>query len=654
MASTRDIKAGDVSSSKGRDDTYKNLSDDVKSFIKSFYKHVKNHDSKEIENDYMVRFPKLTDQYFKSTRWPAVDYIAPLCNKDTIFMTLYNELYYRHLYARVTAFPDMEDAHQSYLNYCSFFEALLKPKTPVKLALPLQWLWDIIDEFIYQFQKFATYRNKLKRKPEDDAFMRLNPKTWSIHGVLNILFQLVEKSNINLQLNYYAMRRMSMHLYNGTLLRIAGDPKEVAGPFGSHDLYKMLGFFSLVGLCRVHCLLGDYFTALKMLEPVQLRQQEMYHEVPTCHITTGYYVGFAYLMLRRYQDAIRTFSHTLTYLNRVSPCLPQRSDLRDYVTKQADQMTSLLAICITINPFPIDQSLEQQLKEKFSESLNRMEGANRDEFTQCFDLGCPRFINPDSMATERTTYALDAQRHQGAIFRYELDNHRIDLLRLRSFLKLYTSLPVEKLSHFLNENEEAVHSLLMCFKHQLKNLTCTEGTCGSLEGTLQLRCYTDFYVDGDMIHIADMKADRRYSEYFMLHLEKLREVNDQLDEVEKRLCRAKVQHIRDIRDPEHPYSLEALGVVRKEDISVDDAASRVAVQFTPTIPHCSMATLIGLSIKVKLLRSLPRRFKICVTIAPGMHESELDINKQLADKERVAAAIENESVIRTLNQCIAP
>lgn len=148
----------------------------------------------------------------------------------------------------------------------------------------------------------------------------------------------------------------------------------MAGPFGSCDLYKMLGFFSLVGLCRVHCLLGDYFTALKMLEPVQLKQQEMYHEVPTCHITTGYYVGFAYLMMRRYRDAIRTFTHTLTYLNRVSPCLSQRSDLREYVTKQADQMTSLLAICITINPVPIDQSLEQHLKEKFAESLNRMEG----------------------------------------------------------------------------------------------------------------------------------------------------------------------------------------------------------------------------------------------------------------------------------------
>lgn len=45
---------------------------------------------------------------------------------------------------------------------------------------------------------------------------------------------------------------------------------------------------------------------------------------------------------------------------------------------------------------------------------------------------------------------------------------------------------------------------------------------------------------------------------------------------------------------------------------VNDAENTVGVEFTPTIPHCSMATLIGLSIKVKLLRSLPDRFKVCL------------------------------------------
>ena len=57
--------------------------------------------------------------------------------------------------------------------------------------------------------------------------------------------------------------------------------------------------------------------------------------------------------------------------------------------------------------------------------------------------------------------------------------------------------------------------------------------------------------------------------------------------------------VRDINDPEHPLTLEQLNVVTEEQISVDDPGSAVEVQFTPTIPHCSMATLIGLAIRVK-------------------------------------------------------
>jgi hypothetical protein len=65
-----------------------------------------------------------------------------------------------------------------------------------------------------------------------------------------------------------------------------------------------------------------------------------------------------------------------------------------------------------------------------------------------------------------------------------------------------------------------------------------------------------------------------------------------------------------------------------------------------------MATLIGLSIRVKLLRSLPPRFKIDVQIQPGTHASEKAINKQLRDKERVCAALENKHLVGVVNKCI--
>ena len=77
------------------------------------------------------------------------------------------------------------------------------------------------------------------------------------------------------------------------------------------------------------------------------------------------------------------------------------------------------------------------------------------------------------------------------------------------------------------------------------------------------------------------------------------------------------------------------------------------MQFRPTIPHCSMATLIGLSLRVKLIRSLPVRWKVNITIQPGTHATETAINKQLADKERVAAALENSHLLQVVNKCIA-
>ena len=54
-------------------------------------------------------------------------------------------------------------------------------------------------------------------------------------------------------------------------------------------------------------------------------------------------------------------------------------------------------------------------------------------------------------------------------------------------------------------------------------------------------------------------------------------------------------------------TLQQLKVTQIDLVNVDNTANSVTVHFTPTIPHCSMATLIGLSIRVRLLRALPRR-----------------------------------------------
>lgn len=81
--------------------------------------------------------------------------------------------------------------------------------------------------------------------------------------------------------------------------------------------------------------------------------------------------------------------------------------------------------------------------------------------------------------------------------------------------------------------------------------------------------------------------------------------------------------------------------------------SYVLVEITPTINHCSLATVIGLGVRVRLEQALPSRFRIDVRIREGTHQSTDQVNKQLNDKERVAAACENETLMGVLNNMLA-
>jgi metal-sulfur cluster biosynthetic enzyme len=134
----------------------------------------------------------------------------------------------------------------------------------------------------------------------------------------------------------------------------------------------------------------------------------------------------------------------------------------------------------------------------------------------------------------------------------------------------------------------------------------------------------------------------------------LKDLNDLTDEESREEVTAEevFEIIRNLNDPEHPVTLEQLKVVCLENIRVNDGENTIDVLFTPTIPHCSMASLIGLCIRVKLLRSLAKRFKVTVKVFPGSHQSEDSVNKQLNDKERVAAALENIHLLNEVNKCI--
>ncbi|KAF6030212.1 FAM96A [Bugula neritina] len=113
--------------------------------------------------------------------------------------------------------------------------------------------------------------------------------------------------------------------------------------------------------------------------------------------------------------------------------------------------------------------------------------------------------------------------------------------------------------------------------------------------------------------------------------------------------------LKGIKDPERPETLEELQVLTEESVQVKKLSKSLlhtVVTFVPTVPHCSLASLIGLCIREKLKRSLPHRIKVNIYVKEGSHSAEEDVNKQINDKERVAAALENPSLLELIDSCI--
>ncbi|OEL31840.1 Eukaryotic translation initiation factor 3 subunit L [Dichanthelium oligosanthes] len=301
--------------------------DSVKTFVAHLYRHIRDKNVYEIHQMYEGGFQRLSDRLFRDAPWPSAEAVAPYCDGDHVFLLLYKELWYRHAHARLSPLTAAHRA-ESWTNYCDLFSVVLHGV--VNMQLPNQWLWDMVDEFVYQFQSFCQYRAKLKNKTEDELQqLKQFDKAWNVYGVLNYLQALVEKSMIT-----QILEREKEGLEQFT----ATDGYDYEG--GSNVL-KVLGYYSMIGLLRIHCLLGDYHTGLKCLAPIDLNQQGVYTIVIGSHISTIYHYGFANLMMRRYVDATREFNKILLYILKYKQ-YHQKSPQYDQILKKNEQMSILM------------------------------------------------------------------------------------------------------------------------------------------------------------------------------------------------------------------------------------------------------------------------------------------------------------------------
>jgi len=386
------------------------------------------------------------------------------------------------------------------------------------------WAWDVIDEFIYQFNSFSSYRARIARQgtnEEEIQMLRENSNTWGCYSVLNVLYSLIQRSQISEQLN--AMKRNE-------------DPMAVAGNYGTKNLYRMLGYFSIIGLLRVHCLLGDFSLALKTLDDIELNKKAMFARVMAAHFTTYYYVGFSYMMTRRYGDAIRMFSHILVYVSRTKNF--QKSAQYDSITKKNEQMYALIAICVALHPTRLDDTIHTALREKYGDQLLKLQKGGPDSlpiFEELFRAACPKFISPVLPDFDHPENNIDPVDHHLAIFMDEIKTTMWNPT-VKSYLRLYTTMDLKKLAGFLTVEPEELRAWLLVNKQRSKQLRWTDQSL--LVGELVNVSDLDYALQGvslhplthvsppvmltrtsqDLIHISEAKVGRKLVDWYLRNL----------------------------------------------------------------------------------------------------------------------------------------
>lgn len=519
------------------------------------YHTMDEHDAK-IKQLYEYKWNALSSDLFKNESWPTVEKLAEEgLELELQFKILYKELYYRHIYDRVGAQKKDKESEfgtmtyerfKSWQNYVELFNLIINTEEVPVWSLPSTWLWDIMDEFIYQFSQFRTFRSKLQSKtPAELEFLEEHEGAlWGIHSVLNVLYSIVEKSCIRESLeNIYKTRE-----------------KEASyDEFADSEMYKYLGYFSLIGLLKFHVLTGDHQLAI---DDIKSNPIDMIYELEENEwfITTHYYYGFALIMTKRYKEAIARFQSALNFVERSNRAVQSRAVQykNEQQNKQIEQLYHLLAVCVTLYPMKLEDSIEQRMKEKVGEDkLNRMQSGDLKVFEEIFNKSSPRFVplgEPPLDSGKNCNFA--NTNLQKKVFLGEICS-QLQIPAIRRYLKLYTTMELSKLSAFLSKSnekftsdymspDEATLSYLMCCKVKMAvasgedfEKTCpsnserlnAEETVEPEEGSTNpaddVPLTVDFYVDNNMVHIADTKVDSTYGRNFLRLIESYRKIEAQ-------------------------------------------------------------------------------------------------------------------------------
>lgn len=473
------------------------MSSDVKSFVKKLNVALRDREVDYMEKLYEDDFNNLTESIFQVSSWPSEKQVAPLVNDDQNFLVLYKEMYFRHIYAKLR--PSVYDRFDSFQNYIDLFNIILGLNSAEpELEIPSVWLWDIINDFIYQFRSFHQFRNDVRGlkdtlKHDEMQILREAPHVWSAQTVVPYFHALIAKAE--------------------------------GGADTVHPFFHNIAEFSIIGLTHLMTLLSDYHTALQVLEDVDLSpsSRPYFTRVTACYTSLYYFKSFAYLMLRRYSDAIDALTSFISHINANKNTIP-RSYQEANIKKKIDHMHGLLAIAMVLCPRDVD---ENKVHEVYGDKIARMRAGDVSAFEEVFNECSPKFINTSVPDYDDDSYTQDAHKLQLKMFTNEV-KQRAKHSDVYAYLKMCTNMSVTTLCSLLDCDEDTLSTYLLSMKHKATNLVQDNTNQDAAPNATQ--CH--FFVEDNTVHVMETKALEKHGEYFIRTILKYEDLIDDIKRIQ--------------------------------------------------------------------------------------------------------------------------
>ena len=237
------------------------------------------------------------------------------------------------------------------------------------------------------------------------------------------------------------------------------------------------GLFAQVSIIRIHVMTANYRAALAAVAALKISSCEgvLEEASPLAAKSLQFHVGFAFLMSRRYHDAIECFRQCQGQMD---------SSLSD----------SYMAICaylsgesVEVTDFRIAEWKDEEFRTEFKRNAPRfvcapvVEGMDESPLDVSKDMQCRVFLR--QVVQRRTASAL------------------------RGSFKLNKVLTVGKLCSLLKCDPAAPLAPVIAAKMSACQLSHVDDSDDALQGTLRSHAAADFLVDGDEVRVHERELD---------------------------------------------------------------------------------------------------------------------------------------------------